>query len=1201
MHLKYIELFGFKTFPDKIRIPFDPAINIIVGPNGCGKTNIVDAVRFILGEQNLKDLRLKSMNDIIFHGSNIRSRSSVALCRGVFENDAKLNFKYKDFSEIMLERRHYKNKDTEYRINGIQVGYREYIDFFNESSLSRHYSIIDSSKINSILNYKPDELRLFFEEAAGITKYKIQKKSASKKLEASQFNLLRINDLFNEVEKQLIFLEKASKTLEEYKKLENDRKLSNYFLYERSKSKITGEIERYDKEFENYSTQLSSADAKDSLFLKLLTDLKTSFDGKESEYRLALNEKNESAIELAKLNSRIEYAGVTVKNLEAEINKKTREMEEQGESKIRNAEKSATLEESLSAAELKLKELRERLNASDKIVSEKKASVMKIKDEIETVSDEILAIVEESQNNNNKLNFNVRNIKTIEARINDSRSLAVKISGEIDDAAAVLTEKAEQSSAAQIAMENLKAEHSMVSAEFSRLSGSADECISRKDAAYKELIGIDMNISRLADFIDGREGFSAGTRKFMSSNRDYPAYVLSDLVEIEPGFEKAAWECAGEMLETVIVDNLDDMRKTLDYIGVGNSGELKVFVPGRRKNPVPSVAGALSLIGEKLSVVPLSNKIKLNFRGMGIEDAGINLYYSEKAGAVLDYIEQTGFFPEIDIITGDGVIFFSGGLISGGKNKNIESANLFLNKNKLAEYTNLKTQKQDELNKEESLLRAEKSEMDVLNSQINRLVKDISAKEMEKITVDNDIKHIEGQMVKSRERLEILNAEYNNLESEKSAIYEEERKLKEEISTLEEELKLKTGEKLALENKMRDFTQEFEDAKEGETALKIEINSSEQSINFLRKQVQDMASNISGYEKRINMLNEQREKTKDELARAMDGLSLGRERLSLLNGNILTADVKIKDMEVLLEDLKNRIVAGEKEIEEAGRQKSAIERKKDSARTYADMYREKLEELDSSSNFIGMAPNFSEEDKVFIAGMEKIRDDKIKSRIEEISGKIAVLGDVNMNAAKEYGEALERLGFLEKQKKDLENSIELLQGVIKKLDAVSKEKFNSSLSMIRQKFGELFVNLFGGGHADILSLKGRAEDPDGGEPDIDDKNLTAAGMEISVQIPGKKISGINILSQGERVLVAVSLLFAIFLVKKTPFCVIDEVDAPLDYANNARYNKLIGEVSNYSQIILVTHNKKTMEIGKNIFGVTSKHAGISGIVSVSMN
>ncbi len=208
MHLKYIELFGFKTFPDKIRIPFDKGINVIVGPNGCGKTNIVDAVRFILGEQNLKELRLKSMNDIIFHGSNIRNGSSVALCRGVFENSAGGSFKYKDFSEIMVERRHFKNKETEYKINGISVPYREYLDFFNESGLSKHYSIIDSYKINSLLNFKPAELRLFFEEASGITKYKIQKKSASKKLEAAVNNLLRIDDLLGEVESRLEDLEK---------------------------------------------------------------------------------------------------------------------------------------------------------------------------------------------------------------------------------------------------------------------------------------------------------------------------------------------------------------------------------------------------------------------------------------------------------------------------------------------------------------------------------------------------------------------------------------------------------------------------------------------------------------------------------------------------------------------------------------------------------------------------------------------------------------------------------------------------------------------------------------------------------------------------------------------------------------------------------------------------------------------------------
>ncbi|MCL4542963.1 MAG: AAA family ATPase, partial [Deltaproteobacteria bacterium] len=329
MHLKFVELFGEKLFPDKIRIPFDAGVNIIVGPNGCGKTNIVDAIRFILGEQALRDLRLRDMNDIIFHGSNLREQSSVALCRGVFVNDLPIDFKYKDFSEIMVERRHFKNRETEYRINGFLVSYREYLGFFDESGLSKHYSIVDSSKINAILNYRPGDLRLFFEEASGITKYKTQKKSASKKLEAAQLNLLRINDLYGEAEKRLTLLKGQSEILEKYKELEKDRRRYEFVLYDRFKRKINSEIDKHSEGLNNYSSLFIELTTQTIFIENSLAELKTSLDNFNDKYKQITNEKNKILIDMTKLNSDIDYGTLAIKKLESEIEKKNQEIQEQ--------------------------------------------------------------------------------------------------------------------------------------------------------------------------------------------------------------------------------------------------------------------------------------------------------------------------------------------------------------------------------------------------------------------------------------------------------------------------------------------------------------------------------------------------------------------------------------------------------------------------------------------------------------------------------------------------------------------------------------------------------------------------------------------------------------------------------------------------------------------------------------------------------
>ncbi len=1199
MRLKFIELFGFKTFPDKVRIPFHPGINVIVGPNGCGKTNIVDAVRFILGEQNLKDLRLKNMNDIIFHGSNTRNQSSVALCRGVFENTSDGSFKYKDFSEIMVERRHFKNKETEYRINGISVPYRQYLDFFNESGLSKHYSIIDSSKINAILNFKPNELRLFFEEASGITKYKIQKKSASKKLEAALGNLIRIGDLFNEVNMQLSSLEKSSKKLEEYKKLETERNRFDSALYERIKRKIVSEIDKYKKELEDYSLQLTSAELKQSSILKALTDAKTSFDNTESEYKLIYAEKNRFLIDLTKFNSDIEYGSVKIKNLESEILKKSKEIEEQTQSKNKNAGKLDNLKKLLTSDELNLEDVRQKLNILTKSVADKKDLVVKTKSNIEDINDEMLNIVENSQNNNNKLIFNNKNIKNIESRLSDTNNLISKISSETEEIQDSLEKKIKSLNDAFEVIENLKKEYAGNKTKLSELTERLNEYAAKKDSLGKELVKLDMDISQLTDFIDNREAFSEGTKNFLKAKKDYDAFPLSDLIEIESGFENAVLSGAGEILEAVLVGNMEDAEKALNYVNNNKTGEIKIFVQGKKNEKVSKPENLSENKIRQLNLIPLKDKILLNKNNLFSEDIGIDFYYHNSKNDILEYIKQTGFFPEVNIVTEDGVMFLSNGFIIAGKNKNIESQNLFINKKKLTEYKNIRIKKQEEFDREESLFNFIHIEINGLQVKIGGMGDEIKTNEMASLTLKNDIKHLENLLIKSKERLNILTGEFNNLENERIESYKEEENLKKEILIMENELKLKSDEKNTIEKRLKSFENELENVKEDETTLKIEINSVEQNINFLRKQIRDLESNILNYDKRIESLIGQKAKMSLDLDNTVKDLSSKQKNIENINKSLKLAESAIEDTEIKLEKLKESINNAEKDLENSNRQKINMDKKKDAVQTYIDINNEKLAELNSNRDLNGLSTEPSQEDKYFIGSIESMGNEGIRKRIEELNLKIKELGDINMNAAKEYGEALDRLEFLGKQKTDLESSIETLQGVIKQLDTLSRDKFNSSLAHIRQKFKELFVFLFGGGNADILNVASRNLESADENEEHNDSDMP--GMEINAQIPGKKFSGINILSQGERVLVAVSLLFSIFLVKKTPFCVIDEVDAPLDYANNARYNKLIEEISNYSQIILITHNKKTMEIGKNIFGVTSKHPGISGIVSVSMN
>lgn len=1201
MYLKFIELFGFKTFPDKIRIPFDAGINIIVGPNGCGKTNIVDAIRFILGEQALKDLRLKTMNDIIFHGSNLREQSSVALCRAVFVNDPPSDFKYKDFSEIMVERRHFKNKETEYRINGFIVSYREYINFFGESGLSKYYSIVDSSKINAILNYRPNDLRLFFEEASGVTKYKTQKKSASRKLNSAQLNLLRISDLCGEVESRLASLKCQSEVLENYRDLERNKRQQEFVLYNRLKGKINSNITKHNDALDNYSALLIELETKSASAENNLTELKTSFDSFNERYKSTVNEKNTILINLTKLDSDIEHEAQTITKLKSEMENKDKDAREQNDIKNRNADKLKSLKNKESANELTISALHKKLDTLNVSGAKKKGLVAEIKYEMETVNNDILDTTEKSQNVHNKLIFNNKNIKNIELRIVDTNRSVLKIAGEISGGEDELRAKNDSFLENTKNLKDLRKINASENEKLSRFSNDLESILKINYKLEKELVGIDVAISKLSDFIDNREGFSEGTKRLLNSDRDYNAYPLSDLIEAESGYENIIWAGYGDLLETVVVKNIKDAEKALNYINNSQKGQTKIFIPGAKKNKISGGDSQKFIAKEdglkQGDITPLQDKIMLNSNNvlgeiLDLNDIGMNFYYAEDSANILNYIRQTGVFPEVDILTNDGVIFLSSGFIVAGKNKNAESQNLLLNKKKLSEYKNFKAEKEKELSENNLLLENLRADIKEVSSNIDKLNKDIRLREMDELTIKNDIKYISSQIEKSKNRLAILKKDLENLESEKIDAVEENAILEEERLSSEDKLKVIYEEKDILDKRLKSFENELESVKEDELKLRIEISSAEQTFDFLKKEIKGLETGIMNYSKRIDNLNVQINNIKNEIKRISDDISDKQNNVKVSRDALKSHEIEIESLEVDLENAREEIGNLEKEIEDVKKDRSIADKKRDSALTYLNMYKERLSELEREG-FSGDASQDSDSNDISDDYYDKLSEDDIKKNIEKLKTAMSGLGDVNMNAASEYEGALNRQDFLLTQKNDLENSINSLENIIKKLDLVSKEKFNLSLKQIRLKFNELFIFLFGGGHADILKVTKENKN----ESDEDD----LPGMEISVQMQGKKFSGIHILSQGERVLIAVSLLFAIFLVKNTPFCVIDEVDAPLDYANNARYNRLIKEISKYSQVILVTHNKKTMEMGKNIFGVTSKQPGISKIVSVSMN
>ncbi len=1193
MKLKYIELTGFKTFPDKLRIQFNEKVNIIVGPNGCGKSNIVDAMRFILGEQNLRELRLKNMNELIFNGSGSKGMAMAAVGRGVFINNGEIDFKYKDFSEISVERRYFRDGENEYRINGTIVPYREYAGFFMESGISyRFYSIIDHGKISSILNYKPEEMRLLFEEAAGITRYRHQKKAALRRLEGANANLLRINDIYSEVEKQEKALKSQFEALERYKKLFEEKRKLEFVLFDRSRNKIlsivsenkkrTGLIEtaagNYDKEI--VSNENASITCK-SLFQEL-----------NECFRSATDEKNRLIVEITRENSDIKYNIERSQTLNSELAKMRTELKENEALKIQSEACLKELKGKENEVEESVKKFKGKLSEVTEEILRTKQEIDERKEKLGLLRDEILELTEKSQFLNNKVIFNGKNIQDLTSRINAITDEIQKIKEDIISDENILESKKDLVTKLDAELNELKNLSGSENENFIVISDELDKLKFLKGSVEKDIFELRSKISRLSELIDHHEGFSEGPRRLLEKKEEFGIISsFGDIIESESGFENIVWNAFSDILETVIVNDVGSAAKALSYLNSNKFGQAKIFIPGKS-------SAETSLINDKslegLNLVPLKEKILFCLQ-KGIEENIIRdvsvlagFFYIESAEDILVYIKENRSFPVVNIISNDGTVFLKEGIIIGGKRKNDGNENLFINKKKLLDSKKILEDKDFELKSiadniliKEKALEEQKKKLDSLGNAIN-------SKEMTKRVSVNDLDHISKKVARTKERLAVLNKEKDNLAADKEGFIKEKNSHDRELEVLKKTHGIKTKDKESLEIEQNINEDEFEKIKEKEVKLRIELSSAENNFGFLGKDIENTEHALTSMIAKLSSINSEIERIKNEIVKLNDKTLQKRASLLELNESFRNKETEIKELEDRLRTLKLDEDKIAQALNKLKKEKNELEKKKDKVLIETGMLEDRLNELNIYDFSAEEIEKYSSIVKK--GGFEKTAESSLKSRIENIKMDMENAGNINMNAAEEYNETLSRLNFLASQRDDLNASIRSIEDIIKKLDRICREKFNADLSEIRTKFNDLFSFLFGGGHADILNVK----QEDRTEED-------ALGIEINVQIPGKRSSGINLLSEGEKVMIAISLIFAIFLVKRTPFCVIDEVDAPLDDANNARYNKLIKEISNLSQVVMVTHNKKTMELGDYIFGITTKEPGISKVVSVVIN
>ncbi|WP_159436055.1 chromosome segregation protein SMC [Anaerosalibacter sp. Marseille-P3206] len=1184
MHLKKLEIQGFKSFAEKTEIEFKDGITGIVGPNGSGKSNISDAIRWVLGEQSVKTLRGNKMEDIIFAGTDKRKPLGFSEVTITFDNkDGIIPI---DYSEVSVMRRIFRSGESEYYLNKNSCRLKDIRELFMDTGVGKDgYSIIGQGRVDEILSTRSEDRRNIFEEAAGIVKYKARKEEGEKKLEKTNENLIRINDIIYELEQQLEPLKNQSDTAKEYVKLSNrlkdlevslfikeiDRLTSELLEIENDKKTITEQARIYMEEKEKienkYLSIKSQIEDMDNSIEELQNEKYTlQSDIERNENKLVLYEQNESFY--TKEKERLENEKKLL------INKSKEFLAEKDEiiDKIREKENELVLlKEKCKEQESFLEKLNEEINKKEKSIDEERNSVVEIFNQISEKKNKVNSLNSFKESMNKRILEIEKEIVELDSDKEYKEKTKNKLL--IDD-----REKKEQLLQHSEFRNKYLKEGNILKEEQGTLVKSVNEI-------RGTLQGKLSNYNLLKNMEDDYEGYYKSVRNLLLASRNEPRLnqgivgVVGELLKVQNSYEKAIEVALGSSIQNIVTHTEEDAKDAINYLRQYNMGRV-TFLP------------ISAIKGRKLSL-NMADILKLG----GINIASELVEFDEKYKNIFEYLlGRTLVVKDMDcgiqiakkygysfrIVTLEGDVLNQGGSITGGSMSKS-------NTNILSRKTRIETLL-EEINDLKTILKNAEDRLAVIvneNEKINIRIKD----EEDKIqSINIEIINLNNEIQKLLSDIEKDNISINKYNSEISKLNEEKENIENEINCLiKEATQLEEGKELASGN-IKEMLENFEKKRElkEQTALKvtdfkIEINDIENNLNSLKERVEAIEIDYENTLVNIKSKDLEHDKNSSEI----DGIEEVRSNTKteidefkiLLNNNIeklnklkMEKDKFIENFS--LEQQKLKVIS--EKASQLEKKLSALDVKHTKFSVQIENYNTRLLE-DYELNY----------EKALEHRIE-IHDNKIVNReIKEIKDNIRELGTVNLGAIEEYKRIKEKYDFMSKQREDLLTAKKSLNEVIKDMEIKMEEQFMENFDVIRKNFIEVFKELFGGGKADIYLM--------------DEENILNSGIEIIAQPPGKKLQSLSLLSGGEKSLTAVALLFAILKTRPTPFCILDEIDAALDEANISRYTSYLKNFSDNTQFIMITHRKGTMEIADILYGVTMEEEGVSRLVSVKLS
>ncbi|HEL2383928.1 TPA: chromosome segregation protein SMC [Streptococcus suis] len=1171
MYLKSIEMQGFKSFADKTKVVFDRGVTAVVGPNGSGKSNITESLRWALGESSAKSLRGGKMPDVIFAGTE--SRKPLNYASVVVTLDNSTGFIANKNKEIKVERHIYRSGDSEYLIDGQKVRLRDIHDLFMDTGLGRDsFSIISQGRVEAIFNSKPEERRAIFEEAAGVLKYKTRKKETESKLEQAQGNLDRLDDIIYELDNQVKPLEKQALTAKQFLELDGQRKelyldvlVAQLTMGKESLTAKESELEAVKSELASYYQQRSELEQENQSL-------------KEKRHRLSEQMEREQAVllDLTKLISDLERK-IDLHKLESSQNESSRQ---EAQERLENLlSKQSSLEqqigqrqEKIGQLERSLFQLKENIAAVDKEISYFSEDPDQVLDHLR---EQYVALMQEEAEASNRLTKIQQDIAN-QISLSESKSA---------DLARLQTEK-------QVTQEEVAKSQEATEQADQVLRGLLTAYQTKKEELEQAQVAYQAEQGRLFDLLDQLKGkqarqssleailknhsnFYAGVKAVLQASSSLGGIIgaVSEQLTFDTRYQTALEIALGGASQNVIVEDEATAKRAIAFLKEKRQGRA-TFLPlttikprqlsGQQLSILESSAGFLGLASDLVTYHPNLDAIFQNLLGT------IAIFES------IDHANQAARATKFQVrmVTMDGAEIRPGGAFAGGSNRN--NSTTFIKPELdalLGEIAELSSQ----LKEQENLVATKKTSLDHVRESLETI-----KTEGEEARLSQQSARIHQEQAENR--LAQVTAQYDLQMSQVSPSILTE--LEDEAS--KEEISLQT-----LIEKKQSLDNQINQVRDNRDSIQESLQKLQSQKGQLTLEQAEVSSQLRFEQTDLGRLQEEKGTTKKEISILEDLINQKVEALEDTSIEVLAEQLQAAiDKQNQTNQIQIRLKF---ELEDIDGQFEDLEGRLDQARTKNDDLIRKQAKLEADCEQAGdrlrtLLGNLTEHFKLsFEAAQEQAKEVEnlplAEQNLKDLERAIRALGPVNLDAIEQYDEVNNRLTFLNEQRTDILSARDLLLNTIHEMDDEVKERFKVTFEAIRESFKQTFRQMFGGGSADLI---------------LTEQDILTAGVEISVQPPGKKIQSLNLMSGGEKALSALALLFSIIRVKTIPFVILDEVEAALDEANVKRFGDYLNRFDKDSQFIVVTHRKGTMAAADAMYGVTMQESGVSKIVSVKL-